>query len=384
MPVPLPHVSAAPAGPVGTAPPSPPGALGAPPPPIPIRDNRRTWLVGWGIGGGVIAVVLLGLLLLWLMSPGSSRRQAQRQDTEQKSRTDTDPKANQNPRKPPENAASAPDKAESEKPNFEPETKAKPNAAGAPGKAEAKPKAQVPPQEQPANLRELFARLAPSVPLVLAKLDANRGGHGSGFVVHHNGDWYVATNNHVVEVAASGLELIFLDAKGKLLLRAASPRVRITRMSRQADVALIDCNAIANELRQRGIQPVRLAPRGFQPAVGEKVFAIGHPAGADEILPQTLTEGIISGVGRKFRGLEPMQFLQTTASVNPGNSGGPLFDFNGQVVGVNTLVIRRTPDRDVNLEGLNFALEIRHLHDLLRDPDVSYTEREIDEMLQRR
>ncbi|MDW7993771.1 MAG: trypsin-like peptidase domain-containing protein [Gemmatales bacterium] len=386
MPVPLPYVSAAPTAPLGSAPPSPPGVLSAPPPPMPIQDSRRLSLVAWCMGGGLVIVISMGLLFFWLVGSGSSRRQAQLQPAERMPQTDADHRVNENAPKPREQSPAAGDKTEPVEPQPKPGLPTKPDSAQAPVKSEpdANLSPQRPAEQRPANLQELFARLAPSVPLVLAKLDANRGGHGSGFVVHHNGDWYVATNNHVVEVAASGLELIFLDAKGKLLLRAASPRVRITRMSRQADVALIDCNAIANDLRQRGIQPVRLAPHGFQPAVGEKVFAIGHPASADEILPQTLTEGIISGVGRKFRGLEPMQFLQTTASVNPGNSGGPLFDFNGQVVGVNTLVIRRTPDRDVNLEGLNFALEIRHLHDLLRDPDVSYTEREIDEMLQRR
>ncbi|GBD36264.1 Serine protease Do-like HtrB [bacterium HR36] len=358
------------------------------PPPVPVKRSFHKETVLILSLGGVLTVAALAVVLvvaIALRSASSSRSEARLDSQPTPANRTPSPQNTEEPRTEP---ATKPVPAPPPSPN--------PSAPGSPP-APAKPVEvapdQLPPTKPPSSdlapkppeLRQLFAELAPSVPLISVRLDAQRGGHGTGFVVQHRDDWYVATNNHVVEVAASGLELFFLDGKGKLLCRAASPRVRIARMSREADVALIACNDIAAELARHNIRPVRLAPRDYQPAVGEKVFAIGHPGvGKGEILPQTLTEGIVSGVGRRLQELEPMRFIQTTASVNPGNSGGPLFDFQGQVVGINTLVIRRSGNRDVNLEGLNFALEIRHLHDLLNNANLSYNEREIQEMLQRR
>ncbi|MDW8224033.1 MAG: trypsin-like peptidase domain-containing protein, partial [Gemmatales bacterium] len=332
-----------------------------------------------------------------------SNRQAQRQETERTSETSTSHQANHETNKSRENQTAATPTANTnsnnpEKQNPKPEKVTKPDIGGEPDKGGStkpsqvavpdkgdtltKPKPQVPSEEQPKSLQDLFTLLAPSVPLVLAKRDARFASHGSGFVIKHDGNWYVVTNKHVISEAVLGIELFFLDAKGKLLFTVTSPRIRVARVSREADVALIDCTAVSDELEKHGIKPVQLATRLHQPAVGEKVFTIGHPGAGDLLLlPQTLTEGIVNGVGRKFQGLETMQFIQTTATINPGNSGGPLFDFRGQVVGINTMAIRHSPNRDVNLEGLNLALEIRHLHDLLRFPELSYTEQEIRDML---
>lgn len=377
-----PNAPAADASPRPT--PSIPASSNVPPPPVDKGSYSNAIMLSLTVGAGVLAMVLV-IVVLVVIWRGPDRANQQARQPERKAenpalrlpddRNAREPKA-------PSNTQPAPNASSAAKPPVQPP------AQPAGEKPVAKPEiADPPPAKAPAELKELFAQLAPSVPLVVAKLDEQRGGYGSGFLVQHNGHWYVATNNHVVENAASELGLIFLDDKGRLLHRAVSPRIRIARMSKEADVALIDCEGIAADLRERKISPVRLAPHNYQPPVGEKVFAIGHPgAGERDILPQTLTEGIVSGVGRQFNDpmIGGMRFLQTTASVNPGNSGGPLFDFTGQVVGINTLVIRRSPNPGVNLEGLNFALEIRHLHDLLENPDLSFTQQEIRDMLGRR
>jgi hypothetical protein len=83
------------------------------------------------------------------------------------------------------------------------------------------------------------------------------------------------------------------------------------------------------------------------------------------VLTGTLSDGIVSAVGRK---VEDASFLQVTVPVNPGNSGGPLFDDDGRVVGVNTFTIRRNARGNVRLEALNFALESDFVHEIVADP----------------
>jgi predicted Zn finger-like uncharacterized protein len=397
------------------APPSPavsPGPVAAPgsypaggaslppvmPPPPPIPTHSRDWrtIIAVAVGSGLALVALVAIIMTFILmrQPGhtEARRESDSADAAKPPPPKPDRKNEAKPTLPAGTAGVASQPNDSAKPGVgSSPTEAEKRSAQPPAMNPAVPakppgfEVKPPPENKRRELKDLFQELAPSVPLIVVRVDEKRFGSGSGFLIQHNGNWYVATNNHVIENAAAGLAVIFLDTKGKPLVRAASPGVYIARMSKEADVALIDCNRIADELQQANIRPVRIAPRNYQPAQGEKVFAIGHPgAGEDRILPLTLTEGIVSGIGRQFDDLKPMRFIQTTASVNPGNSGGPLFDYDGQVVGINTLVIRRSGMRDVNLEGLNFALEIRHLHDLLNRPELSHTPEEIEEMLKRR
>jgi hypothetical protein len=88
----------------------------------------------------------------------------------------------------------------------------------------------------------------------------------------------------------------------------------------------------------------------------------------------TITDGVVSSVGRISEGV---RHLQVSVQINPGNSGGPLFNDRGQVIGVNTFIIRKSDHDDLALEGLNFALEIRYVHELLSDPSKSLDADEI-------
>jgi len=156
-------------------------------------------------------------------------------------------------------------------------------------------------------------------------------GLGSGFVI--NPDGYVLTNNHVIEDAVSVTVSLIDGTEYPAKLVGADPRT---------DLAL---------LKLEGAKNLTAAPLGDSDAlrIGEWVMAIGNPFG----LEHTVTAGIVSAKGRREvqPGSEPMytNFIQTDASINPGNSGGPLINMNGEVVGINTAIVKAG-------QGIGFAI----------------------------
>jgi S1-C subfamily serine protease len=232
--------------------------------------------------------------------------------------------------------------------------------------ANDKPPADKPPTR---SLQEWFAHLAPAVPLI----EVGDSGFGSGFLVKKNDKYLVVTNKHVVENSGNGLKIHFLHGKEGEEKRFTVPpdKTSVVAIHRSADLAVVDVSKAAADIERLKIEPVRLAPAEDKenPKPGANVFAIGHPGGAgEEVLTRTLTNGIVSARGRKHASA---RYLQVTVAINPGNSGGPLFDYEGRVVGVNTFIIRRSADRDIPLEALNFALEGEFVHEILGDPSKS-------------
>jgi serine protease Do len=142
---------------------------------------------------------------------------------------------------------------------------------------------------------------------------------GSGFVIHPSG--YVVTNAHVV------------DRSSTVQVRLPSGRRlsgTVVGRDRRVDLALVKVDAL---------EALPVLPLGDSErlAVGELVLALGHPFG----LEQTVSLGIVSRKGAPLEAAAPgFDFIQTDAAVNPGNSGGPLVDMGGQVVGVNTMAAR--------------------------------------------
>ncbi|MBY0524664.1 MAG: trypsin-like peptidase domain-containing protein [Gemmataceae bacterium] len=228
-------------------------------------------------------------------------------------------------------------------------------------------------------MKELFASMSPSVALI----EATGTGSGSGFLVEHQGQLRVITNRHVVEDASQGIVLHFMKGTGTdNRLTIPKEQVTVVAVHKQADLAIIDVSKASNEIRRWKIEPLALAPRAHVPTVGEHVFAIGHPSDGDRgVLAHTLTDGTVSAVGRKY---DNASFMQVQVPLNPGNSGGPLFDDDGRVIGVNTFVIRKGRGRDVALEGLNFSLEVNFVHELLNDRSKSMDEAGIAEVLGKR
>jgi serine protease Do len=154
---------------------------------------------------------------------------------------------------------------------------------------------------------------------------------GSGFVISQDG--YILTNNHVVEGANS----VTVELKDKREFTA-----QVIGTDKQSDVAVLKIDA-------KDLPTVKIGnPDESKP--GEWVVAIGSPYGFDN----TVTSGIISAKARAMPGSTYTPFIQTDVPVNPGNSGGPLFNMKGEVIGINSMIYSRTG----GFQGLSFAIPI--------------------------
>jgi len=154
---------------------------------------------------------------------------------------------------------------------------------------------------------------------------------GSGFII--SADGYVLTNNHVIADADEILVRLPDHSELEATLVGADPRT---------DVALL-------KIEGAGLPTVALGD-SRRLKVGEWVLAIGSPFGFDH----TVTAGIVSGTGRNLPNESYVPFIQTDVAINPGNSGGPLFNLDGEVVGINSQIFTRSG----GFMGLSFAIPI--------------------------
>ena len=161
---------------------------------------------------------------------------------------------------------------------------------------------------------------------------------GSGFFISDQG--YILTNNHVVE-GTKDVNLILADgSKEKATLVGTDP---------YSDIAVLKAEGRVPAVAALGNSDV------LQP--GETVIAIGSPLGD---FKNTVTVGVVSATGRSIdtgQGYQVENLIQTDAAINHGNSGGPLLNLAGQVIGINTLIVRNTGMGDV-AEGLGFAIPV--------------------------
>jgi serine protease Do len=156
-------------------------------------------------------------------------------------------------------------------------------------------------------------------------------GQGSGFMISSDG--YILTNTHVVD----DVDEVVVKLHDKREFRA-----KVIGTDQRTDVALIKINA-SNLPAVRIGDPSKLR-------VGEWVLAIGAPFGFEN----SATAGIVSAKGRSLPQENYVPFIQTDVAVNPGNSGGPLFNLRGEVVGMNSQIISRSG----GYMGLSFAIPI--------------------------
>ncbi|HIN82078.1 MAG TPA: DegQ family serine endoprotease, partial [Chromatiales bacterium] len=154
---------------------------------------------------------------------------------------------------------------------------------------------------------------------------------GSGFIVSKDG--YVVTNNHVVENADEIIVRLSDRRELQAKLIGTDPR---------SDIALLKIDA-------DDLPTVKLG-KDNDLKVGEWVLAIGSPFGFDH----SVTAGIVSAKGRSLPKDNYVPFIQTDVAINPGNSGGPLFNLDGEVVGVNSQIYSRSG----GFMGLSFAIPI--------------------------
>lgn len=199
---------------------------------------------------------------------------------------------------------------------------------------------QMPDQQVPEIFRHFFGddpRFYPQPPMPYNRPDDRqyrqppRQGMGSGFVVAADG--YILTNNHVVENADRILVNLNNGDEYTATLVGTDPR---------SDLALLKIDA-------KNLPVVNFSKTGAR--VGEWVLAIGSPFGLD----YSVSAGIISAMGRSLPSEDSsnyVPFIQTDVAINPGNSGGPLFNLNGEVVGINSQIFTRSG----GYMGLSFAI----------------------------
>lgn len=175
---------------------------------------------------------------------------------------------------------------------------------------------------------EFFRRFAPQIP---RDQEREPQSLGSGFIISSDG--YILTNTHVVEGA------------DKVTVRLTDRREFIAKVvgtDKRTDVALLKIEATGLPKIDKG-DSTKLK-------VGEWVVAIGSPFGFDN----SVTAGIVSAKGRSLPQDNLVPFIQTDVAINPGNSGGPLFNMNGEVVGINSQIYTRSGGS----MGLSFAIPI--------------------------
>ncbi|MDE3104183.1 MAG: trypsin-like peptidase domain-containing protein [Acidobacteriota bacterium] len=169
-------------------------------------------------------------------------------------------------------------------------------------------------------------------------------GQGSGFIL--NKDGLILTNNHVID-NAQRVEVTLSD-KHKY-------KAHVLGVDKNHDLALLKIDNVPN------LVPATLAESNGL-VVGQRVYAIGNPFG----LSGTMTRGIISAI-RSIRGPQgnPIEdAIQTDAAVNPGNSGGPLLNSRGEVIGITTLIANNGADQS---SGIGFAIPINTAKAVLAD-----------------
>ena len=187
------------------------------------------------------------------------------------------------------------------------------------------PAAAVQPGSSEQTIIQVARQASPAVVLV-----EREGGSGSGVVVRRDG--IIISNAHVVGDARQ-VTITLADGRrfpGQVLGRDPTVDVSVIRV---------------------GVQDAPVAPIGDSDrlVVGQTAIAIGNPLGFE----RTVTTGVVSALNRSIPGATLESLIQTDAAISPGNSGGPLLDSQGRVVGINTAVIRVS-----GAEGLGFAIPI--------------------------
>ena len=181
-------------------------------------------------------------------------------------------------------------------------------------------------------VQEFFRRFGmPNAPQGRGYDPQPRQGEGSGFIV--SADGYILTNAHVVADA------------DEVTVRTTDRReypAKVIGLDKRTDVAVLKIEGKQLPVVKLG-DPSKLRP-------GEWVLAIGSPF----TFENSVTAGIVSATGRAMPGEDLVPFIQTDVAVNPGNSGGPLFNLNGEVVGINSQIYSRSG----GYMGLSFAIPI--------------------------
>ena len=178
---------------------------------------------------------------------------------------------------------------------------------------------------------------------------SNSKGLGTGWCIDYDG--HIITNNHVV-AGEKYQTVTLLRMEGGQLKRHKIEEVEVKSTSPLQDIALLKIDE--EDLKDIELHPLPIY-RGRQLKGGEEIYAVGNPGMGRQILEHSVSQGIVSAPDRN---LNDLLYIQTTAAVNPGNSGGPIINKRGEVVGLVTY-------KASFQEGIAFALPTYYVHNFL-------------------
>lgn len=190
-------------------------------------------------------------------------------------------------------------------------------------------------------VRELFEQTAGSVVLI-------KTGTGSGSGICITDDGIILTCNHVLDARSNLADVTLFAWKDGRMTPTLERKGRVVFREVDHDIALLDVGPVPTFLKA-----LSLAEKDAE--TGTKIIALGSPVMGNAILPHTITEGIVNASERILDG---QRFLQHSAAVNPGNSGGPILSLQGEVVGLVTL--------KASLENVSFAIPVSRLREVLQ------------------
>jgi serine protease Do len=222
------------------------------------------------------------------------------------------------------------------------------------------------------TVSDIAKKVGPAVVAVTTSLQSSRDifgnqsapqGVGTGMIINQDG--YILTNYHVVE-GAQQVQVVLSTNKtvgAKVVNYDANYDVAVLKMTEKVDIPAVVELGDSDNLQ-----------------IGESVVAIGNPLGTDFF--GSVTTGIVSALNRKIDGdTNKSTYIQTDAAINSGNSGGPLINSSGQVIGINTAKIKQS-----GVEGLGFAIPINSVRNKISDLSkpilmIGIQGREIDKAL---
>lgn len=218
--------------------------------------------------------------------------------------------------------------------------------------------------------REIYEQTSPAVVMVMGHPDSGKSGSGgTGSLIQADG--LVLTNAHVIVEEKTGKPYPRLSVFLKPVRVTGDSKVDLSRMvkarvvaySLPLDLALLKLEGVTGPL------PTIDLSESERTRIGDRVIAIGHP---EQGGLWTLTTGVISAEVDNFNGVKGKHVFQTETGLNRGNSGGPLVDSEGRMVGVNTAIARVAPD-GLPITSISFSLKSTVAKQWLREQGVTGT-----------
>lgn len=215
--------------------------------------------------------------------------------------------------------------------------------------------------------REIYEQTAPAVVMVMGHSDGGKSGSGgTGSIIHTDGT--VLTNAHVVIEERTGKPYPRLSVFLKPARVTGDSKIDLARMVRAKVVAYsspLDLAVLKLEGTNEALSSLDLSDSD-RSRIGDRVVAIGHP---EQGGLWTLTTGTISAEVDNFNGVKGKHVFQTETGLNRGNSGGPLLDGEGRMVGVNTAIARVAAD-GLPITSISFSLKSSVARQWLKDQHV--------------